>query len=764
MSPVERLTVLSFDHPKAVAGVTVLVTLLAALSFGHIRIDTDPENMLEPTQPDRVLYDRLKRDFGLHDVIVVGIIDERGIYRTEALEGVARAIGAIAQIRGVIQDDIVSLTTTDDAKSVGGLVEIHPVMEEIPQSVPELDALRRDIADNRFLNEKIVSADGKAAAIYVPIRAKDQSFRIAREMEEILECELIPGERYHVAGLPVAEDTFGHEMFVQMAVVAPLAFVGILALVYLLFRQASFLVPVGLTALLSVIWTMGALIASGQTVHIMSSMIPVFLMPIAILDSIHVLSEFFDRYRVTGNRRQSLREAMKFLYRPMLFTSVTSAVGFASLGLANIPPVRVFGLFVALGIMIAWVLTHTLVPAAFVLMSERRDAGAARGVSGSSWIDRALGIVGRIAFGRARAVLLVSLGLVLFGIVGVLRLKSDDNPVRWFKPGHPVRVADDEMNRRFGGTYMANLLVEGDAPDAIKRPEVVRYLERIQHRLEAEPRVGKTSSVADIVKRINRVLHGGDPAYDRVPDSAEDVGQFLFIFQGSGDPAALDHLMDREGRQANVWVQMRGGNNRDMQRVEDLLGRFTRTDPPPRGITLRWSGLNHINKIWQGLMVTGMLSAVLGSFVVVLGLMILEFRSWALGFLSMVPLSVAILLSYGLIGWVGKNYDMPIAVCSSLSLGLAIDFAIHFLERSRAHWILSGDMAETNAHMFGPAGRAIARNAIVISVGFLPLAVSSLTPYLTVSLFFATLMILSSLATLFLLPAALRLLGARVLA
>jgi predicted RND superfamily exporter protein len=162
-------------------------------------------------------------------------------------------------------------------------------------------------------------------------------------------------------------------------------------------------------------------------------------------------------------------------------------------------------------------------------------------------------------------------------------------------------------------------------------------------------------------------------------------------------------------------------------------------------------------------MVFGMLKAVLGSFLVVFLLMLLQFRSLWMGLLAMLPLSLAILLSYGLIGWVGKDYDMPIAVCSSLALGLAVDYAIHFLHRFKQHYRVSRNLNETNEYMFGEPGRAIGRNAVIISLGFLPLAVSSLTPYVTVGLFFATLMLFSTLATLVLLPAILRVAGTRIL-
>lgn len=758
----ERLTRFALDRPKLVVLSTILLTLVFAAQFPRIAIDTDPENMLESDQPDRVLYDRVKEEFGISDLIVVGIIDSQGIFRTEALESVARATDEILKIPGVIIPDLVSLTTTDNVKSTGGFLEIGPVMAEVPRTSGALEALRRDITGNPFLADKLASSDGTAVALYIPIERKDMSYRIAGEIRGILERELLPGQTFHLAGLPVAEDTFGHEMFVQMAIVAPLAFIVILALVFLLFRSAAFLVPVGVDAMFAVIWAMGLLIGTGQTVHIMSSMIPVFLMPIAILDDVHVLSAFFDRYRELGDKRRALVECMRPLYRPMLFTSLTSAVGFASLGLADIPPVRIFGLFVAFGILVAWLFSMTMVPALISMVRDehlekvRRTAG-----SGHSILDRLLQGLGASSFSRARAVLIGTLALVVVGVIGVSRIQVNDNPVKWFRASHPMRIADVEMNRLFGGTYMAYVVAESAQTDVFRQPETLRYVARLQSVLEEDPLVGKTSSVADIVKRINYVLRDNDPVYDAIPESRDAVGQFLFLFESSGDPDDLDNFLDRDARQANVWVQMKGGDNQQMEAVEDRLAGFISSNPPPGDLTIQWSGLTYINKVWQDLMVVGMFRAILGSLAVVFVLMLIQFRSLSMAVLSMIPLGFAILFSYGLIGWAGKDYDMPIAVCSALSLGLGIDFAIHFLQRFRERFATSGGLAETNSYMFGEPGRAIVRNAIVISIGFLPLVVSPLTPYVTVGLFFALLMLASTLATLVLLPAALRYVGPR---
>jgi uncharacterized protein len=248
-----------------------------------------------------------------------------------------------------------------------------------------------------------------------------------------------------------------------------------------------------------------------------------------------------------------------------------------------------------------------------------------------------------------------------------------------------------------------------------------------------------------------------------VPDSQEELAQYLFLYEMSGDVGDLDNFVDYDYRSANIWVQMKQGDNRIMARVQDRIAEYTQVSPPPDGISLRWSGLTYINKVWQDLMVVGMMKAILGGFVAVLILMVILFRSFGLGLLSMLPLTFAITLSYGLAGFVGKDYDMPIAVVSSLALGLSIDFAIHFIQRYRAYLTrLGGDLERANQVLFGETARAIVRNALVIAIGFFPMVFSPLGPYKTVGVFFALLMLFSSLTTLGLLPGLLKMTHGRL--
>ena len=186
----KKITYLSMDHPRAAIAIALVITLVFALQFLRIQIDTDPENMLEADQPDRVFYDRVKEDFGINDMIVLGITDEESIFTPETLAKLQRIAEGIVDIEGVIADDVMSLATTDNVTADGGLLTVDLIMEEAPQTQEDVTALREQIYGNPLFVEQLVSKDGKGVAIYIPIEQKDMSYRISKEIEVLVETEL----------------------------------------------------------------------------------------------------------------------------------------------------------------------------------------------------------------------------------------------------------------------------------------------------------------------------------------------------------------------------------------------------------------------------------------------------------------------------------------------------------------------------------------------------------------------------------------------
>lgn len=756
MMILHRIVGRSIRHPKTVLGIYAVITVVFMTFFSGIKIDNDPENMLSKDEPARVVHKEFKEEFALHDTIVIGVVDHsrpEGVFTPGTLASIAAVAEEVGRIEGVIGYDLVSPVTTDDIRGEGGTLTIEPLMKKGTLSREEAASVRDSALDNPILKDMLVSSDGKAIALAVPIEQKDQSYRISQEIEEII-ARHKGSEEYHITGLPVAEDTFGVEMFRQMALSAPLAGLIIFLLMYFFFRRFSLIVSPMIVAVMSITWTMGLLIGTGFTVHIMSSMIPIFLMPIAVVDSIHILSEFYDKHGGGKRREDTLTGVMDRLMTPMFYTSVTSSIGFASLALTPIPPVRVFGLFVAFGIMTAWFLTITFVPAFTMLIPERFISSLkGAGKSGKDRMARIQGAFAHLATRRGRLVIVATLILLAFSAYGISRIVVNDNPIYWFENDHKIRVADKVLNEHFGGTYMAYLVLDGGRADAIKDPETMRYIEGLGEELSSLDVVGKTTSIADVVKKIGFELRDRAEGSDVIPGSPEAIAQYLFLYEMSGDPEDLYHLVTPDYDKAVLWLHLKRGDNADMKVLIAAAEEFIDSNPPPVKMEHEWAGLTYINVVWQDKMVSGMLRALLGSFVVVFVIMAVLFRSITWGLLSMVPLSVTIAFIYGLVGITGKNYDMPIAVLSALTLGLSVDFAIHLVQRTRLIYSEVGDWDKAIERLFEEPVRAIMRNAVVIAFGFTPLLFAPLMPYKTVGFFMAAIMAVSGLATLVVLPA-----------
>ncbi|MHC4192897.1 MAG: efflux RND transporter permease subunit [Planctomycetota bacterium] len=866
------ITGYSLKHYKSVTVITAAFTLTLAALIPRIRVDTDPENMLAPNEPVRIFHDQTKEQFTLSDIVVVGIVNNKspnGVFNPTSLARIHELTEfAARQLRwpdeknpdeevGVIEVDLLAPSTVDHlGQGEPGFVNFEWLMKEPPATQQEALEIRDKALSNPLLKGTIVSEDGKAICLYLPLTSKDLSHKVYVRLKERI-AEFDGDEEFHITGLPVAEDTFGYEMFVQMAISAPLAMAVIFILMLLFFRKLVLIISPMIVAMASVVSTMGLLIGLGYPVHIMSSMIPIFLMPIAVVDSVHILSEFFDLYSKEKGKANTTREVMGNLFMPMLYTSLTSAAGFASLALTPIPPVQVFGVFVAIGIMIAWVCTVTFVPAYIMMIKDKsleNFGHKAVPVEQQSWLNRLLNRTGGLTYTKAKPILMAIVLVIAVAVYGILRIRINDNPVRWFSKSHPIRKADIELKERFGGTYMAYLVLDQANPGALsedylqsvrtrldakanelqdefpdaraavgklqaaltkiaarsaakedflkkiglfasekldlpepdgvylqdeliaffdlervrlnafKQPEVLRYIVRLQDHLKSTGLVGKSNSVADVVRKVYQELTDGSQANYIIPQSLPAVGNCIMQFQNSHTPDDLWHLVTTDFRHANIWLQLTSGDNKDMTRVVDAVDEFIKENPPPVPLDHNWAGLTYINVIWQEKMVWGMLQSFLGSFIVVFVMMTILFRSPLWGLISMIPLTITIAAIYGIIGLVGKDYDMPVAVLSSLTLGMAVDFAIHFLERARTAYSQTNSWEEASPAMFGEPARAISRNVLVIAIGFLPLLAAPLVPYKTVGIFLCAIMALSGVITLLVLPAIIRLLERRLFA
>ncbi|MFT5296489.1 MAG: putative RND superfamily exporter protein, partial [Colwellia sp.] len=241
-----RLLQLAVEKPKLVYTVVLLMVVMSLAMMPSLTIDTDPENMLSSDASARVFHNQTKANFQMRDMIVVGLVSEKSIFTPNSLQVIEQLSTQILQIEGVIEQDLLSLSVVDNitqeknSQGESNGIRFEYLMKQAPTSLEGSLAIQQAVKRLPMLNNTLVSGDDKAIAIYVPIQAKDMSYNIAEKIRTIsanFPAELVAELDFHITGLPVAEDQFGYEMFVQMGVAAPLAGLAIFVLLWYFFRN-----------------------------------------------------------------------------------------------------------------------------------------------------------------------------------------------------------------------------------------------------------------------------------------------------------------------------------------------------------------------------------------------------------------------------------------------------------------------------------------------------------------------------------------------
>jgi uncharacterized protein len=749
----------SVQRPQWILALTLLVMMVFGAAFRWTTVDTNPKNMLPPTSDVRVWNDAVDKRFGLHeDNIVVAITPKSGVFSSAGLEQLKKATDDVLKVDGIVARDVVGLYTIDNITAAGDSLRIAPLVSGVPDATG-IAALKKTLFDGSLFVDRIISRDETTTALYIPLEKGADGAQVADAVKSVVQKHFAPGE-IQLAGDPIARDRFGSDMFKLMGMFAPVAGMLMMGLIYYMFRSMWMAGIMMMTAMVSIVCAMGAAIFLGYPVHIMSSMAPVFLMAIAT-DSIHIFNEFTFRWREGGDRKSAIIHTMEAVARPVQYTALATAAGFAVLLFMQIVPVKVFGGIVLFGTIVLRLLSFTLIPAMLTIVplpASLHERGVNRG---AGFWDRQLARIADWALSHTRLLMLATLVLAVLAAAGVTRIVVNNNMIHWFKASSEVRVADAAINDKLGGTSLAYFVIDTHVEDGAKDPQVMAFVDRLQADLEQSGLAGKTFSAVDYVKRMNRVMNGDAPAMEKVPDDAGLIGQYLLAFSMGAKQSDLNRVVDYPYQHLNVWVQLKSWDAQAMEKVIQRVQQFSQTHPIKAEI--KPAGTAYFNLVWNQEVLKDMIKGFLIALAIVFVILVADFRSLKWALLAYIPLLLTVLLIFGAIGWIGKDFDMPVAVLSCLSLGMAVDFAIHFVSRYRQHYkenyLDNADQAGMLRWTITRPGKGIMRNALLFSIAFSVMIAAPLTPYMTVGVFILTMMLLSAFATVTLLPALIRVLG-----
>jgi predicted RND superfamily exporter protein len=755
--------------PKIVIALVIAITIGLGLFVSKLKVHLDIDEQIPPGHPLVVVGKRIEKTFGGKYVTVIGVYPKSGTVYTKAnLEKVKRITEAVEKLPGVRQGSVVSLMSprVKDIRSTEEALEVAPLAPKVPETDAEMTAFRDAVKRNHVITSLLVSDDGRATAVLVDFENFEKAGGapgLWPKLEGILGPERDENTEILSAGAPsILHWLQRYTGRVAGLFVLALAMIGYLH--YRAFRTLQGMFVPLVTAIMGVVWALGLMGLIGAPMDPWNIMTPILLLAIGAGHSVQILKRYYEEYGRSKaehptrsgveHNRAAVIEATVKVGVVMLAAGTIASLSFASLYAFDLPSIRNFGLCSAFGIVAALVVEMTFIPAIRVLLSPPTDEQAER-EKHKEYFDFILEALARIVREKKEAPILWGfIVLIVLAGLGASQLKVGNSlGEQFFESNVPVRgfrMADSRM----AGTRVIQVLVEGEAPDAIKDPEVLRRMDALSTFITKQPLpVGKVVSIVDVLKQIGKAIRNDPAAADALPETVPEVAQYLLLYSMSGDDSDLSRLLDREAQRAVITAYIKTDDFRLMKAMTDSVQ--AKADELFRGQRVKATvGGGVTNAIaLNETMVAGKTKNLVQISVLVVVITSILLRSIVGGLLVLLPLATSALVNMGLMGTTGIMLSMGTAAISAMAVGIGADYAVYFLFRVREEFGRIGDLREATATALTTSGKAIAYVASAVAGGYLCLALSGFKVHVLLGVLVALTMVTSSAATVAFLPA-----------
>ncbi len=538
------------------------------------------------------------------------------------------------------------------------------------------------------------------------------------QLLDIIDKQRDDKHNFYLGGMPVVLTYFEADAFQMLVVLFPLAVLIIGILHYVAFRTWQGLVIPLVTSLLSVAWAMGIMGFTGTHLDPWNAMTPILILAIAAGHSVQILKRYYEEYERLGDNKAAVIESTTQVGTAMITAGLIASASFASLITFQLKTFQAFGLFIAFGVLSALFLELTFIPALRTVLKPSKKK--AKKALKPDIIDRFLSrLATAINDPGGRKKILVG-GVIFFivSIFGATLMKVSNSNRSQFFESTQLRKDDKALNEKFAGTSTFYILLEETKKGALKEPEVASAINRLQRRLEEVQEVGKTESYVDYVKQMNQTIKGGDPAFLKVPESREEISQFLFLYSISGNPADFARLMRPQQDEAIIWVFMRTDDTQLAETLIDIVDEAKATDFSQLGVEIGVAGSTPVVVALNKEMVRGKAQNML-QITAITFLMTAFFRRSLLGGLFVIiPLGLSVLINFGVMGFTGIHLGIGTAAISAMAVGIGADYEIYLIFRLREEIRKRRNVAEAVRITLLTSGKAIIFVAIAVSSGY----------------------------------------------
>ncbi|MCK4689037.1 MAG: RND family transporter, partial [Candidatus Marinimicrobia bacterium] len=621
-------------------------------------------------------------------------------------------------------EKVLSLTNAVDIKATEDGFEVGELFKGYPETAEEVTAIKQRIIDNEMLYGNIVSKDFKKSAIIsiLEVTTGDSDDDEISFLFNKLAKKYEGPEQIHIAGMPLTRHEVTNTMQSDIKTLFPFGIVLMIFLLIFCFRSWIGAFLPFIVVIMSIINMIGLMALLRIKFTFIGIMTPVMLIAIANDYSIHIVAHYFEEYKNCDYRSKDLiiKSTLQHLQTPVFLAGITTMIGFLSLQSHILPPVRQLGLFVSFGITIAFILSLTFVPAALKLLDY--PVFLTTGNS-TEKMNRFLRKWGNL-FTRHKLSFLLIVALTSLVIsTGITRINVDTNPIYFFRESSEIRRGNEVIDKVFGGSSQLAILAKGD----IKSPDFLKKIEQLTNFLDEKNNITQTSSIIDQLKLMNKAFHSDSTEYKVIPKTRDEVAQYLFLYSLTGDPEDLDHFVDYDYEQAQILARVNETGSAASFKLYNEAKVFVKNELGEENFP-SITGVTAFIGVLSDLVIKGQIRSLILSIFFVCLVSAIIFRSIIGGLLSIVPLGGAIVIVFGLMGYLHIDLNMATVMLSSIMIGVGIDYTIHFLYRYRLEVKKGASAEEAVILTLKTSGKGIIYNALSVIVGFSVLMISGFLP------------------------------------
>jgi predicted RND superfamily exporter protein len=704
------------------------VALAAVIGTGASRLEfsTNYRVFFSEANPELQAFENLQNTYTKNDNFFFVIEPRSGhAFDAQTLAAVEQLTDAAWQIPYAIRVD--SVSNFQHTYAIEDDLIVEDLVSDAVTQGPDYLADRRDVAlAEPLLRDQIVTSDAGVTAVNVVLQYPEKGLMevpeavgFARDLKTQIETDF-PGVQIHLTGVSMLNNAFAETGMTDAGTLMPLMFVVIFALTWLIIRSFTATVSTLVVIVLSTMVGMGAAGFAGVKLTPIAMSAPIVILTLAVADSIHILLSLRGLMREGLDKTAALVEAVRINFLPVSITSLTTIVGFLSLNFSDSPPYWHLGNITAVGIAAAWLYSITLLPALVSVLPYRTKRS-----SGDDWSQRVMERLANVVIDNYRR-LFVGVGLVALALIAFIpTIDFNDQWVEYFDERIEFRTDSDEA-QEFFGLYPIEYSVPAAGPGGVSEPEFLANLERFAEFLRAQPNVTHVYSLSDVMKRLNRNMHGDDDSYYRIPDDRELSAQYLLLYELSL-PYGLD-LNDRinvDKSATRVTATMSRATTAEtkqffadaQQWMQDNWPAYMRTEPTSAAVMFTYISERNMQN-----MIAGTILAIAAIAVI----MMFALRSVRLGVLSLVPNGLPILTTFGAWALLVGEVGFSVATVASISLGIIVDDTVHLLSKYvRARDERGLTVEDSIRYAFRNVGTAIVVNTIILTAGFLVMTTSA---------------------------------------